>query len=344
MIKREPPRLRAVEAVEEWVGGRFELPIYVQQPSPARPHVLFWADAHRDLVIGVDIISPNTPPRALGEFLEQTMRAPAVGEPRRPQRIRVPTAAEAKSLRETIDDHVEIIHGPCPELIKIRDNLVNHLQHNPLPNAAPPSYLEDGRIAPEVVGGFFSAAAACYAHAPWKRLYDRQILRIGIRRWHIQDHIGSIIGALGESYGCLVFKSIQDYAAFSAMGQYCQQQNLPPQLPDGLSFLAINFDAGADLAPALRREVARYHWPVANARAYPSIMAIDGNGGHRPLCTDDYTRGQAYCLGLHRFFTLYRDQLHHDIATAPRQIRYRATEFVDVPTITVTGPYGGSAS
>ena len=77
------------------------------------------------------------------------------------------------------------------------------------------SYLEAGRVSPAVVGELFSAAELLHHAAPWKVANDSQVLRLDIPEFGVDGACVSIIGALGESVGLLIFPSLTCFDAFA---------------------------------------------------------------------------------------------------------------------------------
>ena len=140
-------------------------------------------------------------------------------------------------------------------------------------------------ISPAVVAEFFSAAELLHHVAPWKVASDSQVLRLDIPELGVDGACVSIIGALGESIGLLIFPSLTCFDAFARLA------SIPPderrRIDLGTSWLALTFERGADLPASMRREVAAHGWPVADALSYPRVEHRDPDGIPRPLTERD---------------------------------------------------------
>lgn len=64
------------------------------------------------------------------------------------------------------------------------------------------------------------------------------------------------------------------------------------------SHLTLNFERGAELGAALRKEVAEHRWEVAGADAYPWLVAVDADVVARPPTAKEVTIAEAIALAL----------------------------------------------
>lgn len=119
----------------------------------------------------------------------------------------------------------------------------------------------------------------------------------------------SIIGAAGESFGFLVFDSVE---ALESMARF--HGGLPegerPNL--GMRIFSANYDRGADIPKSMRREVAKHGWEVVSPDAYPHIAWVDPDCTARPLSDDDVLTGAACAAALARFFADHRGGFDRD--------------------------------
>jgi hypothetical protein len=236
-------------------------------------------------VIGFDLSEPNKIP-SIAETLERTAKNPMVGEARRPSRVRVSDEVLATEIQRA-EPKIEVVTAPTPEL----EDVLEMLGRNFLHVADDVSYFEDGRISPEAIEGFFKASEVFWRTAPWRMLGDGDVLRLDIPWLEVKGACVSIIGALGEAYGFLLFPSFAAHAAFSEQAGKHQKRNKrvkPVKRVDlGTSFLSLNFERGADLPPSMLREAVAHGWNVASANAYPRIVAVDRDGVLRRLTEQD---------------------------------------------------------
>jgi hypothetical protein len=280
--------------VREWVGGRLVSPFYITGGVPYRPEIILWLELPESLVLFSLVVDPEGPPVSLGKSLLEAMRSPMVGPPRQPARVRVCDAGLAAELGDALKD-VELVVAPTPELDKLL-----RLMAQSMPERREPSYLEDGRVSAEAAGKLFHNAGMLYEIAPWKAIADTEVLRIDIPQLEVEGACLSIIGGLDESFGFVIFPSLGALERFVSIGEKGLSPDGPVDL--GTSTFSLNFERGADLPVSMRREIARYGWPVAGSKAYPRVQLNDRDGVVRPLTERDVNIAAACALSLTSFF------------------------------------------
>ncbi len=123
-----------------------------------------------------------------------------------------------------------------------------------------------------LVADLFEASAEVYRSAPWSKLWDRHGFWIetrGGRRWLVH-----VIGALGESFGIVLYSKINDW---HAMRQGLMSRGLLDRMAG--SMISLHYDRKRDLHPAMRREVRKGGWTVASDEAWPHVFAFNTPGG-----------------------------------------------------------------
>jgi hypothetical protein len=84
----------------------------------------------------------------------------------------------------------------------------------------------------------------------------------------------SVIGALGENLGLVLFDSIEDYRVFIQCAMpFAEDGELPRSL--GVRSLSLNFHSRADLSKSMLREVRKYGWTQSARGIYPTVMLAD---------------------------------------------------------------------
>ena len=289
----------------EWVGGRLSAPVYVDGPEPFRPEMVLWLELPENLVLGHELIDPNGPALPFGDTLLRTMAAPMVGPPRKPRRIRVANAHLAAQLGAAVPD-IEVVVAPTPELDAFVAQMLASL---PGGNGSGPSYFEDGRVATDTVAALFQAADALFRVAPWKLARDSQVLRLDIPALGVEGACVSIIGALRENLGLVIFPSHLAMERFLAGVDTDRPRDAP--LDMGTTTLSLSFERGADLPPQMRREAVERGWPVAGPSAYPWVQHRDRDGAMRPLDEQDVRVVAACAGGVADFFSKQRKRFEH---------------------------------
>lgn len=235
----------------------------------------------------------------LRAFVQATTE-PMRGAPARPDRVRVASAEMAAWLRPRLGD-VAVVCAPTPELDLMMASLGEFLAaQGP---ARDPSFLDHESTADQVAA-LFRAAAALFRAGPWQVIPDdASALSVTCERLGLSQAAVSVIGQLGESLGFLCFDSMDDFEDYlDAASESAAGQGLPEGVPP---HIALSFETGAEIDPALRKEVSKHRWEVAAATAYPSLYAISGGLTLRPLTRLEVLRLEVLCLAL------------VDLATAP---------------------------
>jgi hypothetical protein len=265
--------------------------------GPYRPDLIIWIELPDGLVVASDVIEP-TRPVSCADVLRTAMAAPLAGAPRRPDRVRVADPAVAAELR-TADLGLEVVLAPTPEI----DEVIESMTEAFTTDEADASYLEDGAIAPDTIAHLFTAAERLWAVAPWREAADEHVLRVDVPALGIEGWCLSIIGALGENIGFLLFESLAGFEGFLSVAEHPERRRRDL----GSSILSLSFERGADLPGRMRREVADHAWPVAAPEAYPRVMYLDRDGLGRPLRERELRIVTAVATTLTAFFVKHPD-------------------------------------
>lgn len=314
----------------EWVGGRYRLPAGIRDGDAViRPEVILWLELPGDLLIGSTLVDPRKPVSA-ADSLEEAMKRPAGQSPRRPARIRVADERMAAELRSAAGA-IPIAVAPVPEL----DAAFGELAAQMAQEVPEPSYLGDGDIAPAAIGELFQAASILFRIAPWRSAGDEQVLRVDIPHFGIDCACLSVIGAAGESFGLLLFRSIDDYHAFvlAAEGDHGRAEGSP--LPGVVSMRSLSFDGKKEIPPSMLDEIEQHRWPVAGAKAYPTLFCLDA--AQAPVATtgDDVRIMTACTRAFLAFFARNRDLFAME---DPEPVCETSSGEDDV-AVTITAPY-----
>ena len=314
----------------EWVGGCITPPFFVtDRPEPYRMALALWLEMPDGLIVGQAAEPEDQRPGLLGRALGEALEEPLVGPARRPARLRVSTNALAREAEEAVGDSIPIVVAPTPEI----DELLQAMLESMPAGDEEPGYLEDGRVPEPMVARLFAAARALYALKPWETAGDDQVLRIDIPALGIDGACLSVIGALGESFGVIIFSSLDDYEAFGRSAEAFL--SAPGSLDLGAETLAVTFDRGADLPMAKRREVMAHGWPVAGADAYPVVERRERDGAIRPLVERDVAVATACVTALTTFCVRHGSWFEAEVSH-PVCESYRDENDLEVR---VTAPY-----
>jgi hypothetical protein len=181
------------------------------------------------------------------------------------------------------------------------------------------------------VGALFEAARLLYSVAPWKTASDDQILRMDIPQLGVEGACLSIIGALGQSLGFVVFPTLAGFEAFQEVAGKSSRSEGPIDL--GTTMLSLTFERGADVPASLRREVAEHGWPLAGPHAYPRVDHRERDGLGRPLTDRDLRFVSAIASSLGAFF-----RKHGSIAAGDQPV-CESWSSNDGLEVRITAPY-----
>ncbi len=327
-----PPRERAQSAgIHEWVGGSLSAPFYItERDEPYRPRMVLWLELPEGFVLATEMTGPEEVAGSVGRVLAKAMRSPLIGSPRRPPRIRVADPSLVQEIRAEVGMDIAIELAPTPEL----DEILAEMSKAMPDGDEKESYLEDGRVPPALVEYLFRCAELLHRLAPWKLATDDRVLRLDIPELDVEGACVAIIGALGESFGLLIFPSLVAYDAFAGVAD----EPLPPRRVDlGTELLSLEFERGAALPASMRREIAKHGWPVAGASAYPRVSARERDGVCRPLTARDVRIAAVCASAMTAFFARHREAFEAD--ESPPLCESHTDEHVYGATATLTLPY-----
>ena len=143
-------------------------------------------------------------------------------------------------MRRAVASDIEIVVAPTPELDGVLEAMrARHDGTTP----SEESYLEQGRVMGETIAELFRAAELVYRMAPWKTMDDEQLVRVDVPRLGVSGACLSVIGGGGESFGLILFPSLEGFEAFTSAFQTPGDGRRDL----GTTVLFLNFERGADL-------------------------------------------------------------------------------------------------
>lgn len=320
-------RFPEISTGTEWIGGRYTLPKNVREGGKlVELDVVLWLELPADVIVGSAIIDPRAP-LTFAQTLDEAMERPVHGEPRRPSRIRVSDASLAEQLRAT---EIPVVVAPTAELDAAFADLSATMLAGPDGEQAEHSYLAGGTIAPAVVARLFKAAGLLFRTAPWRRVEEDQVVRVDIPALGVDGACLSIIGGAGESFGLLLFRSLDVYRSFTG------EPGPAPRSGKDRALLSLSFDRKKDIPPPMLREIEKHRWPVEGAKGYPVVMSLDDGMASLRLTERDYRILTACTPAFLSFLAQHGDIFAMD---DPDDVCASFTG-EDGVTVTLTVPYG----
>jgi hypothetical protein len=229
-----------------------------------------WMEIPSGLIISSNLIDPREPVSFAHSFEEVGRKNATLP---RPASIRVPDERLAKELRR-VAGGIPIIVAPVPELDHAYAELTEMVG-----GEKQPSYL-DG-VAEAVVSEFFTAAQALFKAAPWRAIAEHQIVAVDIPKLKVKGACLSVIGGNNESFGILLFRSLEDYLAFGTRPAKGRGK-------DRVAMRSMSFSTRKEMPPSMLSEIKKHRWPVAGAKAYPALFCVDKDMQPQPVTERDY--------------------------------------------------------
>jgi hypothetical protein len=276
---------------QEWIGSLVSMPAYVTgEGEPYRPEALFWMDAE-GAVQGHTVGKPGELVSLAADSLRSALERPMLRPAHTPARVRVASPELAEALR-TAHAGLEIVCAPTPEIDAVIASLREMMDEDG--EEADLSYLSS-ELGPDAIGAFFHSAAGLYRAQPWEIVpSDDDLLSVTIESLGVRDAALSIIGHMGQSVGFVLFPSLEDFEAFLEATDAIERGEAAA-MPQ---HFALNFEPGAQLSPALRKEVLQHRWEVAGSDAYPWVLALDEDVIPRAPTAKEVTVTEVVALAL----------------------------------------------
>ena len=249
----------------EWVGALVTLPTFITgEGEPYRPAAVMWIEPETGLIIDSQLVHPDEALRLAAPLFEQATRAPHVGQPRVPRRVRVATAELAQALRAHVTG-VEIVVAPTPEIEPVLASLTEHLKQPSEDDAG--TYLGP-EITADEVGRMFQAMARLYRLQPWRVFPADGLAAVTCERLAIDDGAICVVGQSGDSFGFLMCRTNDDMRTWIDAAKRREPDRVP-------GHMMVSYDSRTELTPALLHEIKTHAWEVAGPHAYPSIIIME---------------------------------------------------------------------
>ncbi len=306
--KTATPKL-PLSAGEVWEIGQRPLTALVPLPEDEMtelPTMLFVVQAESGNPIFGAPLMPDAPPSDFVDHVRQAMREPMVGEPRRPEVMRVSSEAEADALRTglgEVDIAIEVteVLAAVDEVHVRAMSMFGHVQSDYRTNAeaAGETLSDDGLRA------LYSVARQFYRKALWEDFDDSEIFSIACQTpdGEMQTHYGVLMGIMGEEFGLALYASLEDLQQIYNI-DIDELEDFPMALDEdsiddetweasadmaaqllSMPSVSITYTSKRDLPGPLLEEAKALKLPVAKQSAYPLMMRT-GQGMQLANLTD----------------------------------------------------------
>lgn len=222
---------------------------------PIQPRLLLVVEQRTQLVLFSELFPPNQPLAAMVDKMLREL------PPAKTPRIRVRQAALAELLAGAYRA-VEVVAD-----LPLFDTVVAELEAQFSDGPGLAGYWADLQDTYPAVADLMQEACDYYRARPWRRLDDDDFITL---RWGRRQRYLSVMGSMGRTFGLALFLSKKGIR---------QMQDVQPGLTPLPNSLAVTFDDGADLGPAMRKDL-RQHYPIAGRHGFPFFMR---SGGHHTV-------------------------------------------------------------
>lgn len=283
---------------EVWLVGVAQLSVWItpEDETPYQPWLIIVVSDQGGAIRGTNILPTEPTPAQVRDVLYQAMREPLpdAGKPARPQGIAVADTVDVEGLvsllmAAELELDIYEIEMP-PEIFEMVEQLEEHLRGGP----EHPGYLSVKGVTPELVGGFFHAAAVFYRAAPWVQLNNSQVL--AVRHPAESDYRFAIVmGNGGVEYGVMMFREWEDVKR-----QFLGDDDPMEQIPD-IGLQSVFFDSIARMPAPDLEAVEQFDWEVTAPNAYPIAWIVDRSGIPRRPSREDLEWYEAALLAIPLF-------------------------------------------
>jgi hypothetical protein len=298
---------------EVWEIGRRALDIHVADldHQGERPEVLLAVQTGESGgVVLVDAITSSTPTTALKDFALQAMRQPLLGQPRRPEVIRVSSQAEAEVLAValTTTGVALEVSSQLATLDAVHEHIgtmLGGLDSDYCRRAAQVGET----LSEESLHAFFRTARMFFREAIWRAYGDEVVFEIALQpaQGPAKTLYGVLLGNLGQEFGLALYPSLDDFRQFYELSleHLDQLTGPPPELDEeeidpeqwqemaemtaqfmAISSVTLTYSPQQDTPPSLVQEAIKLKLPLANKSAFPVVMRTGQNGMQIATATD----------------------------------------------------------
>lgn len=289
---------------ETWIIATTQLRTWIAPPGevPQRPYLILILSAEKGSVRGSNIVPTPPAPQEVWDTLAQAMQHPVPRSGKRgtPQRIVIAESALAEGILPFFAEaqlEIDVHEQPLPDQVHeiIRD-LENHLRGD---QPEHPALLSESGVTPELLRGFYSAAAEYYRAAPWVHLNNYQVL--ALHHPIEKDYRYAMsMGQAGVEYGLATYLRWSD-----VVRQFTEDENPMDMLPAG-GLHSLFFDNVAKVPFDDLDAIQKYSFEIASPEAYPIPIIAEGPDQMRRPSREDLVWYEA---ALHAIPLIVRDYL-----------------------------------
>ncbi len=286
-----PPQI----AGEVWEIGRRALDVSVAEleQQGEQPEIVFVVQATEPggVVFGGPLPA-SVPVTVLAEIVQQAMREPLLGAPRRPEIVRVGSPAEADVLRETLHAAgitLEVVSEL--EALEAVSSYMTQMLGGMNSDYRTRATQTGESLSNKGLRELFVTARQFYRKALWEMLDDTEIFAIELQSANgdAKTLYGVLMGMMAQEFGLVLYPSLDDLQQVYRLNSETldfplASTNGDPSDPDweettdtaaqilSVPCISLTYTPEQDMPPPLVQEKQRLKLPVANKSAYPLIV------------------------------------------------------------------------
>ena len=305
-----------------WQAEARRMPIWVNDDGELRrPWVVLVASRTDHVIVAQALIEDAPSPAFLWDILSAAMLTPAAGDPHRPAEIAVRPGGPWDGLAPHLDGVGVAL--AADDGLDVIDQLMDDLLEHVFGRQGGPALLDMPRVTPDLVAGFFRAAAEYYRAAPWQRVTGDETIKVECDRFESGPWYAVVIGQMGMTLGLALYEDL-DALIRMRDGDASDEQNARETVA-----LSVTFGDETE-TPVLDLDAAERHgWEVAGPDAYPAPMRKERGLVMRPPLAWELQLLEACLRALPAFAAGHDRGEHapslHEVPTAAGPLTLRLT-------------------
>lgn len=237
------------------------------------PWVVIVASRTNDLILSQTLVEETPSADLLWDQLTLAMETPLMGEPHRPTELHVHDE-EVWGTLETHLGEIEIEVETVDTLDQL-DFIMSELELS-LTGDQPPRLLDMPGVTPELVAGFYQAAAEFYRRAPWRKLGYESAIRVESDHLESGPRFAVVMGQSGLTFGLAIYDDLKLLKKLWT-GRMSDEENARETVA-----LTVTYDDDSGISDGDLNSIEEYDWEVVNPEAYPSIFRKERGLSMRP--------------------------------------------------------------
>ncbi len=265
---------RAPQMPDVWQAGARQVPDWIVIAGRrTRPWMLLVASETMDLVLAHNLVEDEPSAEQLWDLVASAIKKPLAGPPHRPRTLRVSTEGAWPALQEDITELGIDVDTTTP--LELLNGMFDEVGRQ-VAGEGEPAMLDTPGVTPELLRGFYQAAADYYRAAPWRSLGYEATIEIKSDRFPGGPWYAVVMGQSGLTFGVALY---EDLTLLSRLrrGELSDEENARETVA-----LTVTFGDETDVPVADAEAVHEHGFALASSTAYPSFYRKEKGLSMRP--------------------------------------------------------------